>query len=393
MRRSRAAWAAVLVLLATPLAMATWSIVVVDTRSGEIAIGSATCLTYFNLKKGLAVVRVGIGAAAAQSAVDSSGKNRRLIWDEFERGSHPDEILSRLSETDKGHENRQYGIVDVQGRAVTFTGSGDGAYANGVVGHVGDLVYAIQGNVITGQPVIDAAEQALLATPGALPERLMAAMEAARSMGGDGRCSCSETDPDGCGSPPPNFDKSAHVGFMVVTRRGDVDGECSRTSGCANGDYYMALNVQNQGPTDPDPVLQLRQRFDNWRTGLIGIPDQVASSAGFPVAELPADGVSETDLTIAVCDWQGAAATDLTGVEVAHDDGSAGSCEIVSVTPLGGAVYKARIRAGTTPGIDRFRVTAAWSGGARVLMPSPQLSLVTPAPAPLPRTHGNAGRP
>lgn len=393
MERKRRLSVALLAILATPLANATWSIIVVDTRSGEIAIGSATCLTYFNLKKGLAVVRVGIGAAAAQSAVDSSGKNRRLIWDEFGRGSHPDEILSRLSETDKGHENRQYGIVDLQGRAVTFTGSGDGAYASGLVGRIGDLVYAIQGNVITGQPVIDAAQSALIDTPGALPERLMAAMEAARAMGGDGRCSCNEGDPDGCGSPPPSFDKSAHVGFMVVSRRGDVDGDCTRNTGCANGDYYMALNIQNQGPSDPDPVLQLRARFDDWRTGLIGMPDQVASSATFPVAELPADGTSEADLTIAIRDWQGLPATDLTDVQVAHDDGSAGSCEIVSVTPQGGGVYQARVRAGTTLGLDRFRVTAEWSAGSRVLMPSPELRLVNPVGKPPVAPNRRGARP
>ena len=37
--------------------------------------------------------------------------------------------------------------------------------------------------MITGQPVLDQAEAALRNTPGGIPEKLMAAMEAARAMG------------------------------------------------------------------------------------------------------------------------------------------------------------------------------------------------------------------
>src|SRR5262249_55131265 len=193
---------------------ATWSIVVVDTRTHEIAIGSATCLANFDLARALPVVRVGLGAAAAQSAIDSTGRNRRRIWDEFALGTAPNDILHILDGIDTLYETRQYGIVDARGRAATFTGALCGAYASGLTGEIGTMVYAIQGSGIPGQPVLSMAEAALISTPGGIPEKLMAAMEAARSMGGDGRCSCNPNAPDSCGSPPPNFTKSAHIGFM-----------------------------------------------------------------------------------------------------------------------------------------------------------------------------------
>jgi len=80
---------------------------------------------------------------------------------------------------DSGHQTRQYGIVDAFGRTATFSGTRNGKYASGLVGHEGSLSYAIQGNVITGQPVLDKAEEALLKTKGDLAARLLAAMEAA----------------------------------------------------------------------------------------------------------------------------------------------------------------------------------------------------------------------
>ena len=115
-------------------------------------------------------------------------------------GDSAAQILQALANADGGHQSRQYGIVSLTGGEETFTGTGAGAWAGGVVGQSGNLRYAIQGNILTGQPVVTAAEQALVTTPGGLPDKLMAAMEAARAMGGDGRCSCSQFSPTACGS-------------------------------------------------------------------------------------------------------------------------------------------------------------------------------------------------
>lgn len=360
---------------ATPL-YATWSIIIVDRESAEVAIGAATCLTDFNLKKALPVVLVDVGAAAAQSFIDITGRNRRIIWREMQAGTPPRVILALLEERDTKHQSRQYGIVDTRGRAVTFSGAANGPYANGMIGEFGPLVYSIQGNVITGQPVLDQAEAAILSTSGGIPEKLMAAMEAARDMGGDGRCSCDPADPTRCGSPPPDFEKSAHVGFMIVTRRGDVDGECTQTRGCANGTYYMSFNVRNQTADDPDPVDQLRDRFDVWRAGLVGVPDAAESRITITPDRLLNDGISTATMRIDVVDWQGAPAVDIVGVTVLHDPaGSAGSSSIGPLNDLGNGVYELELTAGTTAGRDVIAVRVADVTGEHYLIPSGRLTI------------------
>jgi uncharacterized Ntn-hydrolase superfamily protein len=356
---------------ATMPARATWSIIIVDRESKEVAIGSATCLTNFNLKKYLPVVLVDVGAGAAQSNVDFQAINRQLIREELLAGTPPAQILVLLEAQDPSHQTRQYGIVDTRGRAVTFSGSQNGEYANGLTGQFGSLVYSIQGNVITGQCVLDQIEAALIETPGDIPDKLMVAMEAARDAGGDGRCSCDPGDPPGCGCPPPDFEKSAHVGFMVVTRRGDIDGVCTRNRGCANGTYFLSLNILNQGAEDPDPVDQLREQFDLWRADLVGVPDAVASTITIMPDRLLNDGVSTASMHIAVRDWQGLPAVGITDLIVEHDPaGSAGSSAIGPVSDLGDGVYEVALTAGTIVGRDRIAVRVADVTGERYLIPS-----------------------
>ena len=125
---------ALALLAAAGTANATWSILLVDTRTGEIALGSATCLTGFDLRANTPVIITGVGAATAQSFVDSSGRNRVRVRDGLARGLSPAEILADLATFDGGHQTRQYGIIDATGRAGTFSGTGAGAWAGGRLG-------------------------------------------------------------------------------------------------------------------------------------------------------------------------------------------------------------------------------------------------------------------
>lgn len=252
-------------------AHATWSIILLDARTGELAIASATCLTNFDLQANASVVVVGRGAAAAQSFVDSTGQNRALIRDRLIAGASPQAILNELAVFDGGHQTRQYGILDTQARAVTFTGSEAGAWAGGITGSfdythaglAGRIIYAIQGNVLTGEPVVAAALSAARTTPGDIPVRLMAAMEAARQMGGDGRCSCTTGGPQACGAPPATFTKSADIGYMIVSRLGDSDiGGLSLPAGGAG--IAAAGDVTGDGRPDlvvPDASTGSASRF------------------------------------------------------------------------------------------------------------------------------------
>ncbi len=365
-------------------AQATWSILIADTRTGEIGLASATCLTGFNLRHNTPVLITGVGGATAQSAVDQTGQNRGVIRDMLLQGVAPADILVALSVSDIGHDNRQYGMLDVTGRTLTYSGVDNAQWAGGQTGQVGDLVYAIQGNILTGEPVVQAAVDAVRFTPGDIPARLMAAMEAAAAFGGDGRCSCS-AGPTDCGSPPPSFEKSAHIAYMLIARAGDTDGcnqildtrglPTSLVIGDINADARvdviattsaatnMSVLLNVTGPGAALASLALADEFAAGAVTLRGaggeftgdvIADVAVCSQGsdvvivFPIGEdgtLGAGistGVGDGPVAIASGDLDGAQAEDLVTVNA---DGSvsvllnsgAGTFNVTSISPMLGS--------------------------------------------------------
>ncbi|MFH0944126.1 MAG: DUF1028 domain-containing protein [Planctomycetota bacterium] len=294
------------VLLLCPSARATWSIVLADRGTGEVAVGCATCWDGQWLEQMLPVIQAGRGAANCQATVDSSGQNRGIIFDGLADAIDPAAVLSAVQAQDSLFGNRQIAIVDLAGKVATHTGAAIPDSWNGHLSGVdGDLVWSIQGNRLAGQPVVSAARDAVLCADGDLADRLMAGMRAAQAMGGDGRCSCSTGYPSSCGSPPPSFTKSAHVGFMIVARVGDLDGDCDASNGCATGRYYMNLEVGGWQGSQPDPVDQMQVQMDQWRASLIGRPDQLESTVEVDPPVLVAGGASPARITIRLQDWRG----------------------------------------------------------------------------------------
>lgn len=355
-------------------ALATWSIVIVNTRTGEVCVASATCLPNFNLRKATPVLIPGVGAAAAQSYLDSIG-NRLVIHDQMLLGTDPEDILAIIDARDSQLRLRQYGMVDLQGRALTFTGNGAGAWAGGVTGQIGDLVYAIQGNVLTGQPVVDDAEAAILNTPGDLAEKVMAAMEAAHLAGGDGRCSCNATQPDSCGAPPPNFTHSAYCAYFLVARPGDPKKDCDMNLGCGRGAFYMGLNIKNLGPNDPEPIGLLRQEYDAWRIEKQGIADSVQSLVIPQTRRVQAGGgLVRYDIELYDLDGVGLTGGGAT-ITLEHQTDSAGLANIQLVTDHQDGSYSVDVLAGDSPGLDHFafRVDDGLGGYRPLLWPAQTL--------------------
>ena len=357
---------------------ATWSIIIVDTRTGEVAIGSATCVPGYDLRQLASVVVVGKGAAAAQSYVQFSGTNRQLIFSGFKKGTDPKAMLAALAKQDGGHQTRQYGIVDTKGRAIGFSGTGAGAYAGHLTGRIGDIVYAIQGNVITGRPVLTEAEKVIRASKADLMERLMLSMEAARKMGGDGRCSCSQSRPTACGSPPRNaFTHSAYIGYMLVARIGDKDGGCDGQRGCATGTYFMRLDVANTNRNHPDPVLTLRKMYDAWRKTKQGRPDHHRSEVRFWPPSLPNDGKTQTTVAVKLVDVDG---KDVGGssakLSVTLDPTSSATVQIGKVTARGGGVYTFPVTAGSKKGAAQLRIEVDDGKGKVLVGPVAPITVV-----------------
>lgn len=380
--RSRALAAAAVAgcLGAAASAEATWSIILVDTRTGEVAIGSATCLTGFDLRAGTPVLIPGVGGATAQSFVDSTGQNRVVIRDELILGTDPDEVLDVLAAFDVGHQTRQYGIVDAYGRAATFTGGGAGPWAGGQVGRVGDIAYAVQGNVLTGEPVVTQAVQAIIATPGDLADKLMASMEAARLMGGDGRCSCNPNDADGCGAPPPSFTKSAHIAYMLIARTGD-------RAGC-NG-IYRAGGPRGVALADLDADGRPEVIAAGGNSGdIVVLPNITPERSAFPVFGPRVNtAVGNGPRSVAVADFNGDGAPDAASANLAADTvavalnsgGSLGSAAVYAAGDGPSAIVAADF-----DGINGPDLAAAnsLSGTVTVLLNNGQGAFTAAAPVP-----------
>jgi len=248
--------------------LATWSVIAVDRKTGQVIIASATCVpqqTFATFPaKGLkdvqAIIIPGIGVAAAQANVDRTRKLQQLIADELNRGTDPARIIDMLKANDQAQASRQYGIVDLKGRMAGFSGTGNGKQSLDRQGRVEgtDVYFSIQGNILTGDDVVEQAVKAFKNAKGSLADRVMAAMEAADSRGGDRRCNCnSQPDP-----PAPCDNKTAHVAYIVAANKNDKMG-----AGLSDGSYYMEIQVTDQDikPDENDnPVKTLRMRYDRW---------------------------------------------------------------------------------------------------------------------------------
>jgi uncharacterized Ntn-hydrolase superfamily protein len=338
----RAALVLVAILCTVRGASATWSIVLADRATGETALGCATCITGIDLKPGTAMVKVGAGAGATQ-CLWLKGEYRMTMFEQLAKGTDPHEILDMLLDLG-GTNDGQMGLADLAVRSETFTESACGTWRGGRAGSVGTVSYAVQGNIMVGESVITAAERAVITTRGTLADRLMAGMEAARAEGGDSRCT-----PVG---------KSSAVAYMIVTRMGDIDALCSNGDDCANGTYYLDLDVSFQKKTDPDPVFTLAQRLKQWRDALVGRPDHLESRVSLQPQRLPANGHSTATMTILLSDWQGIPIMHGgAAVRVQHQQDSAGSSFIGSVQDHGDGTYTVPITAGFAMGTDLFQVT------------------------------------
>ncbi|MGD2018314.1 MAG: DUF1028 domain-containing protein [Planctomycetota bacterium] len=376
----RAALLALLGLFLAAPAKATWSIVVINRETGELAVATSTCISNFDIATAVPVIRVGYAAGAAQSAVIGQATNRRRIFRNSLRGATPQQMLDVIEASDGGFEVRQFGIVAFSGPPVTHTGTSNGAFADGLTGSFGPYEYAIQGNVLTGANVVFDCEAAFVNTPGDLGQRIVAAMEAARDAGGDGRCSCTVGAPTGCGSPPPSFTYASYNAFMAIARLGDTDALCLGSTGCAAGDYYLRITYAGNQNTQ-EPIARLRAEYDAWRASQVGRPDHVLSEYTTSVPRLQADGVTSSRVEVQLRDIDGnplavggqsVTAVRLSGPPVA---------QAVNVVDNGDGTHSLDLRSTLNQGTSTYAIVV--DDGIRPVQLYPTLTVESAAPAEL----------
>lgn len=197
----------------------TFSIVAYDPQ--ENSWGVAVASKFLAAASVVSWAKAGAGAIATQSyaKVSFGPDGLKLLAD----GKSASETLALLLENDDDREQRQVGIVDAQGNVAAHTGKGCHDWAGNKSGEH----FSVQGNILAGAGVLDAMADSYRNARGELADRLVAALSAAESAGGDKRGKQS-------------------AGVLVVKPNGGYGGDTDR---------YLDLRVDD----DPQPVKKLRQ--------------------------------------------------------------------------------------------------------------------------------------
>ena len=160
----------------------TFSIVAVDVE-GSVC-GAAVASKYPAVGKIVPYVRAGVGAFCAQHWHNPKWGEPAL--DMLAKGHLPEQVLAELLDNDSRRDKRQLAIIDMSGRAANRNPAK--ADPSGLWwGAVSGRYYACQGNTLVGREVIFAMARAYEETKGSLADRLMAALVAGDSAGGDHR--------------------------------------------------------------------------------------------------------------------------------------------------------------------------------------------------------------
>jgi uncharacterized Ntn-hydrolase superfamily protein len=157
----------------------TYSIVAYDSPTGDL--GVAVQSRFLAVGAVVPWARAGVGAVATQ-AYGNPGYGLSGL-ELLAAGIEPGAVLGRLTQDDRLRDERQVGIVDRTGRAATFTGRGCYAWAGGRTG----LGFAVQGNILAGEAVVERLAETFAAGGRPFPELLVACLAAAEAAGGDRR--------------------------------------------------------------------------------------------------------------------------------------------------------------------------------------------------------------
>lgn len=158
---------------------ATYSIVARDPETG--ALGVAVQSHWFSVGAAVPFVQAGVGAVATQSVPDPASGPRLL--DALAAGATAEAALRAEIAADTGAAVRQTAVVDAGGHAAAHTGAGCIAEA----GDVQRPGHSCQANMMASTAVWPAMDAAYAAAQGPVARRLLAALDAAESEGGDVR--------------------------------------------------------------------------------------------------------------------------------------------------------------------------------------------------------------
>ena len=155
----------------------TYSIVARDKDTGEL--GVAVQSHYFQVGPVVPWAVAGVGAVATQSMVNISFGPLGL--DYLRAGYSAEHAVKALIAGDAEPQGRQLAIVDANGGVAAYTGPS----CIPAAGHRTGDGFSVQANLMEKDTVWDAMYEAYTSSREPLAERLVAALDAAESQGGD----------------------------------------------------------------------------------------------------------------------------------------------------------------------------------------------------------------
>jgi uncharacterized Ntn-hydrolase superfamily protein len=170
----------------------TFSIIAFDPATNELGVGVQS--RAFGAGAAVPYAKPGVGAVATQASANRSYGPKAIAL--LEQGLSPAEVVKRITDEDPGRDTRQVAVIDVKGRSAVYTGKRvidrnsdpkDLVHLGGYAGHVTGENFSAQGNTLASAAVVEAMAAAYRAGKGSMAERLMDALDAGQSKGGDTR--------------------------------------------------------------------------------------------------------------------------------------------------------------------------------------------------------------
>jgi uncharacterized Ntn-hydrolase superfamily protein len=212
---------------------ATWSIIIVNEKTGEIGIAGASCTADCS---GIGSIIPGNGAVIVQAMSNYNAHDmaRKAIM----AGRPLEGIMEALRNPRFDPEHQQYALVTLNHMTpLTYTGDSTIAFTGSITGNG----ISVQGNILADanelKVIFDAVVLAQKQSKN-MQETLMLALEAGANAGGDKRCG----------------EQKAQSAFLKVAKSGDTP-----------DNIYLNIAIKGQDKGGKNAVLALREEYEKWK--------------------------------------------------------------------------------------------------------------------------------
>jgi uncharacterized Ntn-hydrolase superfamily protein len=171
--------------------VSTFSIIAFDPDTGQLGVGVQS--RAFAAGAIVPWAKAGVGAVATQAAANRSYGPKAIAL--LEQGLSPAEVVKKITDDDPGRDRRQVAVIDARGRSAAYTGKHvidrnsdpkDRVHLGGWAGSRQSVNFSVQGNTLASEAVVNAMTDAYAHSSGStMAERLMDALDAGQSKGGD----------------------------------------------------------------------------------------------------------------------------------------------------------------------------------------------------------------